>query len=403
MSRIYSYPENHWKMRVDIPYSMGVMHEENGLFALCGQADLRGRGEVQNAGNLKLQTRAAIQHIKNIVQDLGCSPADLTRLVVFYIPDDHSVSHKQYQELIQSELDTVSLPTITFVPLESFFYPGLMVEIDAYGLRQSENSSRKQINESSSGFAQSIRQDRFIFAGALDSSGKGGVIQYPGDIVGQSHVVLDKLDGVLQSWNASRKDIVKINNWYVGSGTAEDWTESARVRAGYYPEPGPVATGIPVHRLANQGALIQTDCWIMLAENNSHIPKSHCWPENHWDWPIHLPFKHGLKCDEMVFVGGQVALDNNANVIHSDDMPRQSVTCMDNIDAVLRGLNAGFNDVYKMNSYYVGLKGEQDLHQNLEIRSSHFKKPGPASTGIPFRSLSYPGMLTEFEAIAIVD
>ena len=49
------YPENHWSLKVDIPYSMAVKQDD--LFCLCGQADLKGMGEVQNAGNLYLQSK----------------------------------------------------------------------------------------------------------------------------------------------------------------------------------------------------------------------------------------------------------------------------------------------------------------------------------------------------------
>jgi enamine deaminase RidA (YjgF/YER057c/UK114 family) len=38
----------------------------------------------------------------------------------------------------------------------------------------------------------------------------------------------------------------------------------------------------------------------------------------------------------------------------------------------------------------------------VTIRGSYFDKPGPASTGIPFRCLAYEGMLIEIEAIAML-
>jgi len=56
-----------------------------------------------------------------------------------------------------------------------------------------------------------------------------------------------------------------------------------------------------------QGSLLRTD--------GRRLPRRHVWPQGHWDWPIHLPFKHGLKCGDLIFVGGQVSLDGRGAVI----------------------------------------------------------------------------------------
>ena len=42
--------------------------------------------------------------------------------------------------------------------------------------------------------------------------------------------------------------------------------------------------------------------------------RQHSWPEDHWDWPIHVTHKHGLRCGEMIYFGGQVDLDPHGNV-----------------------------------------------------------------------------------------
>jgi hypothetical protein len=45
----------------------------------------------------------------------------------------------------------------------------------------------------------------------------------------------------------------------VGSGTDEDWELAARVRARYFQEPGPAATGIPVPTLAYEGMMTEIE------------------------------------------------------------------------------------------------------------------------------------------------
>lgn len=386
------YPENHWGLKVDIPYSMGV--KQNGLFCLSGQADLKGQGEVQNHGNLLEQTRNVIRHIKNLVENLDCRIDDLTKLVVYYV-NNNDVDEAEYAQFLADQLATVKLPVITFVPLTHFFYSGVMVEIDAYGM-DSTDHPRHYLASEISPFSRAVRQGEFLFIGAISSIRETGIVD-------QSHAVLNDLDTILEHFGASPNDIVKINNWYVGDGDAGSWAEGARIRADYYPEPGPVATGLPVHTLFPAGARIQTDCWIMLAVDDTPLAKTHCWPEGHWDWPIHLPFKHGLRCNDMVFVGGQVSMNRRGGVDYKNDMIRQSKISMENIGKVIQPLGCGYGDIFKMNCFYKGSDDPEDLHNNLNIRSGYFTKPGPASTGIPLNYLAYEGMLTEFEAIAIID
>lgn len=396
------FPQNHWSLQVDIPYSMGV--ECADLIFLCGQADLEGDGQVCNAGDLLTQSGNAIQHISNLFNELGASLEDLVKLVVFYVPDA-ALDEAKYLAALSAMLPSHNRPVISLVPVPRMFYPGLVVEIDAYGMKDS--ALERQEIEGRNGFSALVRVGEMIFAGAICATDETGKILSPGDIVAQSHLVLERLSRLLAAVGANLVDLVKINNWYVAGGHAGEWAESARVRAAFYPEPGPCATGIPLQTLNSPGEMIRTDFWAMLGRDGQSIARSHVWPEGHWDWPIHLPFKHGLKCRNMVFVGGQVSMDAQANIVDPGQMEKQTRTSMDNIGRVLAGFGLNYTDIVKLNTYYQGSTGEQDsgdaddLHSNVTIRGGYFSKPGPASTGIPFRCLAYDGMLIEIEVIAI--
>ena len=206
---------------------------------------------------------------------------------------------------------------------------------------------------------------------------------------------------------ANTGDLVEINNWFIEAGSAEDWTKAARVRAAFYPEPVSVATGIPVFSLHNSGATVRTDFWAMLDQNDNSIAKSYAWPEDHWDWPILLPFKHGLKCGNMVLIGGQVAIDKNAKILYPGDIETQTRVSMDNLGRVLNEFSLSHADIVKLNTFYQGRDQNRntadDLHSNVTVRGSYFNKPGPASTGIPFPYLSYDQMVIEIEAVAMTD
>ena len=56
----------------------------------------------------------------------------------------------------------------------------------------------------------------------------------------------------------------------------------------------------------------------------------------------------------------------------------------------------------KINTFYAGKKGEDDLRKNAGIRAGYYRDPGPASTGIPFEYLAYKDMLIEIDCVAMV-
>ena len=58
----------------------------------------------------------------------------------------------------------------------------------------------------------------------------------------------------------------------------------------------------------------------MLTENGDRLPRVHAWPDSLWDWHLHLPYKHGLKCENMIFLGGQVSLSKMGRAVHPDDL-----------------------------------------------------------------------------------
>jgi enamine deaminase RidA (YjgF/YER057c/UK114 family) len=141
----------------------------------------------------------------------------------------------------------------------------------------------------------------------------------------------------------------------------------------------------------------------MRGRDGARLPRSHAWPSGHWDWPVHLPYRHGLRCGDLVFLGGQVSLTPEAEVIDPADMVAQTTRSMQNIGRVLAELGLGFENVVKVNAFYAGDVGEAVLQQNAEVRFSYFQQaPGPASTGVPVPYLAYENMQIEIDLIAVI-
>lgn len=58
---------------------------------------------------------------------------------------------------------------------------------------------------------------------------------------------------LLAGFGATLEDVVKLNRYYVGSGTAAAWQEGALVAASFFTEPGPRRPGSRCRRSPTRG------------------------------------------------------------------------------------------------------------------------------------------------------
>ena len=249
--------------------------------------------------------------------------------------------------------------------------------------------------------AEEPRSGRMIFVSAQLPVDATGAVLHPGDIVAQTRRVMAQVGEVLAEFGADYDDVVKLNRWYAGDAGIADFEPAALACAAHFREPGPAATGIPLPRHAVDAVKVKIAVVAMLGEDGRRLPRRHAWPESLWDWHVHLPYKHGLRCDEMIFLGGQVSLDKQGRAVHPNDLSAQTHQSMVHIGTILRELGADYEDVCKLITMYAGDCGAEALHANLPIRSSYFAEPGPATTGIPLPVLAYDAMMVEIDAFAM--
>jgi enamine deaminase RidA (YjgF/YER057c/UK114 family) len=374
-----------------------------------GQVDLDSAGNVRNPGDLTTQTRAAMEYIRVILAELDADMADLVKLICFYV-HEHDEDRDRLLAEVAAALGKGPGPVISLVPLPALAYEDMVVEIEGVAMRGADGA-RLARTASNAGiptplptpFSHALRCGRMLFVGgqtALDSD--GGVVE-AGDLIAQSRLVTERIGALLGDLGAGYNDVVKINRYYVAGGTAEEWEGSALAVASYFAEPGPAATGIPIPALFRDGLMISVEVTAVLGEDGGPLPRQHAWPAGHWDWPVHLPYKHGVKHGNMVYVGGQVSIDSKGAVIDPGDLVTQTRTSMANIAKVLGEFGLGLDDVVKVTAFYAGNASAEVLHDNLSIRSSSFTEPGPATTGIPLPCLAYEKMEIEIEVVAMTD
>jgi enamine deaminase RidA (YjgF/YER057c/UK114 family) len=105
---------------------------------------------------------------------------------------------------------------------------------------------------------------------------------------------------------------------------------------------------------------------------------------------------------KMIYISGQVPLDERAQLVGGRDLKAQTEQVYRNLGLALKGAGATFNDVVKITTYVVGYKPEYRSLMH-EVRSRHFSKESPpASTLVGVESLATADFLVEIEAIAYV-
>jgi enamine deaminase RidA (YjgF/YER057c/UK114 family) len=369
-----------------------------------GQVDLDESGIPENPGDLRAQLINATEKGIGALHEAGGTSDQILKVVIYCVLED-DVTPEDVQKLVLGTLESHPKPVVTLVPVPYCPEPGILASVEFTASKRDDTKVPTQdpitIDTHHAGAGHhGIRAGRFIFTDAQMAVDAHGAVEYPGDIVNQSRVTMDRISKVLSQYGASLDDAVKFNIYYVGEGTYEDWETAAKVRAGYFTEPGPVATGIPVPRLERPGLLIKMEVWAMLGTDGQHLERSHVWPENHWDWAIHLPYKHGLKCEDMFFIGGQIATDSEGAVMHPGDTEAQVHQCLTYIERVINLLpNVERHHIAKTTTFYKGDcdHGVHDL--NALPRSEWFAPALPVTTEVALPALAFENMMTEIEVL----
>jgi enamine deaminase RidA (YjgF/YER057c/UK114 family) len=408
MKKHHVWPEGHWNWPIPVTHKHGVRCGQ--MLFVGGQVDLTPQGAVCNPGDLHAQIPNAMAAFGRVLGDLGAGLPDLVKLLCFYV-NDGSVDEAGFLDVVAACLPAETKCAVTAVPVPYLAYPGMAVEIEGIAMRAENGEALSRIHvDGAPGlahlpgrFVHALQCAKMIFVSGQSPVTDAGEVLFAGDIVTQTKQVMKQHATLLGALGADLDDAVKLNRWYVGHGTEADFEPAALACGVHFAEPGPCGTGIPLPCHAVPGQQIKIELICMRGEDGERLARRHVWPDSLWDWTIDLPYKHGLKCHDMIFLGGQVSLDKQGRAIAPNELAAQTRTAMANIGTILRELGADYADVCKVIAFYEGECGEDTLHENFAIRSACFAEPGPATTGLPFPRLAYPGMVIEIAVIAMTE
>lgn len=401
MRRQHVMSEGLWSMQVEVPYPKAIRCGE--MVFTCGQCDLDADGKPMRPDDLLAQTEKTMEYAYDVIGRAGAAPKDLTRLQVFYVTDG-SVDEDAYVRAIAGMVKKAggSAAVIVPTPLDCFYYPGMVVEIDAVAVvGESPRKAAPSPAWLPAPFVPAVQAGETIHVGSIEPRDDKGAVIAPGDLSKQTDSVFDALDRHLGTLGADLADVVKLSVYFTG-GRA-DWDMIAAIRARRFTAPGPIVTDVPLPHLSSKGVRIRIEATAMRGRDGKRLARKPLRPGGHWSWPAEQPFVHALQCGDKIFVGGQVPLDAKGAVAHPKDVEKQTHRVMGDIKALLGEFGLNFGQVVKTNIFYVGGPTPHDLHANLNIRSTYYAKPGPASTGVPVPALAFPGAMLSVEVLAMAD
>jgi 2-iminobutanoate/2-iminopropanoate deaminase len=120
---------------------------------------------------------------------------------------------------------------------------------------------------------------------------------------------------------------------------------------------------------------------------------------------VHQPFSqysHSVVVEEaqkLIFCAGQVAGDEQGNILGPDDFEAQGEAVMANLKKVLNDAGADLTDVVKLVSYVCS---PHDVKKVRALVKKYFPSSPPANTICVLRGLAHPDYLLEIDATAVV-
>ena len=113
------------------------------------------------------------------------------------------------------------------------------------------------------------------------------------------------------------------------------------------------------------------------------------------------PISHytdAVQAGGLLFVSGCVPVDENGQLVGSEDVVAQARQVFANIGKVLASAGARFADIVKVTVYLLNVDDRARINP---VRQDVFGRVRPASTLIEVSRLAVPGALLEVDAVAI--
>lgn len=102
-----------------------------------------------------------------------------------------------------------------------------------------------------------------------------------------------------------------------------------------------------------------------------------------------------------IYISGQTSVNEDGHPVHAGDMAAQVGQALDNLETVLKESDAGLADVVRLTYYTTDIEAFLGA---MEVLVPRLMAAGarPTTTLLGVASLTFPELLVEFEATAVV-
>ncbi len=351
-------PQPSWRLPIDFTHHLAG--SAGALSFVGGAGDFDDAGKIRNPDQLDAQIKGALDNIRTSLLVESCSLDDVVRIKAFY-RSDGSIDEWRVLAALANELPSEPLPVISLVPVLMQPFEGQEIQVQAIAKRGWRGFEDIRVDEfevpasqrrlfRAAMLSSGLRAGEFIAVASRTAADTTGTIAEPDDGIAQTRAIMRSIEQTLSALGASFQDAVKKEGYYFGT-TREQWAGMAKQRAGFFREPGPVATVVPCQVLWPSGAQTKIEVLAMRQTRggfDKYIPRDDSWPDRVWDWPIPLPYRQASRLRDMIWLGGQVPSQpfNNAKErVLAGQLGPQTTFTMSYIEDLLRDFGRSSTDL----------------------------------------------------------
>lgn len=108
----------------------------------------------------------------------------------------------------------------------------------------------------------------------------------------------------------------------------------------------------------------------------------------------------GFRVDNLIFLSGLAAIDQQGNIIGKGDFDAQVEQTFMNVCQLLEEAGSSLERIFKVTIYLTDMANFPKI---LELRQQWFKKPYPADTIVEVSSFALPDLMFEIDVTALVE
>ena len=357
-----------WGMRIEHPYSLLV--RAGGHAWSCGQCPLATDGAVLAPDDLVGQAGHVEDYIRRLLDKAEYSPASVGKLVIYHEAREPAATERMLSHFRSGFPGAILMPVAT----PFFYYAGMRLEVDVHA---AERRAPLVSREETHGLRlQAVDAGDLVWV-SLEILGEPEGARSRDARALDGHAVRDALRAAI----GVSAGALLADHWFV-SGSGAGPTLDALGQAGLVTDPG-AAVGVTLApgviamgelTFAGGGGAeaslaIQAHPGVALFARSS---RSHFWIAARSLSP------------SLSLVGETQAI-------------------MAAISETMRARGWRFESVTKATTHYVGSSAAEDLHENMSVRNTYYRRPGPASTGLPVAAFPLSSSRIAVDVLGVIE